>query len=326
MNDIESKTILVTGGSGFIGTAVCKLLADAGHNVINIDRKKKEIPNVTQYPFDIDNHQVAGLIKLTTPDTIIHLAAEHEVGRSMMEPSVYYQNNVANTILLLNHAVDSGVKNFIYSSSSTVYGNTDVFPTPEDADKNPVNPYGRSKHIVESILQDYERAYNIKFASLRYFNAAGALPDGSHGYTQDPATHLIPLLCKKVSEGEEIQVFGNDWDTKDGTAERDYTHLCDIANAHIMSMNYLDDNNTESGFFNIGSGKPYSVLEVIKTFEEVTGEKVVYNVTDRRPGDTVRNFADITKADSRFGWQPQHDLKDIIQSAWDWETKKKRKK
>ena len=326
MNDSESKTVLVTGGSGFIGSAVCRILADAGHNVINIDPKKKEQAGVTQYPFSIDNHQVAGLINLVKPETIIHLAAEHEVGRSMKEPGVYYANNVANTISLLNHAVDAGVKHFIFSSSSSVYGETDQYPTPEHAHKNPISPYGMSKSIVEDILQDYEMAYGLKFTSLRYFNAAGALPDNSHGYTQDPATHLIPSICKKVAAGETVTIYGGDYNTADGTGSRDYTHVSDIALAHIVAMNYLSDENSESGCFNIGSGNPATVLEVIKEFENVTGETVNYEIVDRRPGDAERNFSDTSLASETFGWQPQYTLTDIVEHAWAWETKKKRKK
>ena len=326
MIDTEDKTVLVTGGSGFIGTSICMLLAEAGYNVINLDRKKKEIPGVTQYPFDIDNHQVAGIMKLTRPDTIIHLAADHEVARSMEHPGTYYHNNVSNTITLLNQAVECGVKNFIYSSSSTVYGDVDTFPTPESLAGNPLNPYGRSKHIVESMLQDYADAYGIKYASLRYFNAAGALPDNSHGYTQDPATHLVPIIAKALAAGEPVQVFGGDYDTADGTTERDYTHLCDIASAHVSAMNYLTVEDTLGGAFNIGMGNPASVLDVIKEFEKVTGKTVEYTVTDRRPGDSAKTFADITKATQTFGWQPQYTLTDIVEHAWAWETKKKRKK
>jgi len=321
---MESRTILVTGGSGFIGSQICKLLVDSGHNVINIDRKKKEISGVTQYPFDLDNHQINGVIKLTKPDTIIHLAAEHEVERSTVEPAVYYANNVSNTIALLNSAVDAGVQNFIFSSSSTVYGDNNKLPFTEDLPTNPESPYGRSKVIVESILQDYKDAYGINYASLRYFNAAGADPEGEHGYTQDPATHLIPILCKKVIAGEAVDVYGSDYDTEDGTAARDYTHVVDIANAHLAAMNYLYDSG-EGGIFNVGAGKPYTVLEVINTLSDITGEKIEYNLTDRRPGDVGKTWADIKKATSAFGWSPQYTLKDILEHALEWESKKRKK-
>ena len=186
------KTVLVTGGNGFIGTMVCKLLVGAGHNVINIDRSKKQQEGVTLYPFDINNNQLKGVIQLTQPDTIIHLAADHEVGRSVTEPHVFYDNNVRNTIALLNHAVESGVKNFIFSSSSSVYGDVLGFPTPEESPKVPMSPYGRTKAMVEDMLKDYANAYDINFVALRYFNAAGADPENTHGYTQEPA-HLVAM-------------------------------------------------------------------------------------------------------------------------------------
>ena len=321
----DKKTVLVTGGSGFIGTVICKLLVEQGHNVVNIDRKKKEIKGVTQYPFDISNHQVEGIIKLTQPDTIIHLAAEHEVARSMVEPGVYYQNNVANTIGLMNCAVESGVKNFIFSSSSTVYGNTTHTPTPEHWPTNPVSPYGRSKTMVEQLMQDYENAYGIKCVSLRYFNAAGAMPDNSHGYVQDPASHLLPILAKRFANDETVTVFGDDYDTVDGTCERDYTHVCDIANAHVSAMTWLGSSDT-GGTFNIGAGNSQSVKQVIAEFERVTGKTATVEVQPRRAGDAAKTYADISLAQKCLNWQPQYTLNDMVEHAWAWETKKKRKK
>jgi UDP-glucose-4-epimerase GalE len=322
---MENRTVLVTGGSGFIGGVVCRLLVSAGHNVINVDRKKKEIPGVTQYPFDIDNHQVQGVIKLTKPDTIIHLAADHEVARSMQEPAVYYANNVANTIGLLNSAVTHGVKNFIFSSSSTVYGSAEQFPTTESTPTNPISPYGRSKQMVETMLSDYEAAYGIRCVALRYFNAAGAMPDNSHGYTQDPATHLIPIVARALANDQCITVFGDDYDTKDGTCERDYTHVCDIAQAHIAAMTMLDTDNSTGGVFNIGMGSPASVLDVLAAFEQVTGKPPVYTFAGRRTGDAAKTYADITLATGALGWAPEHTLEDIVRHAWAWETKKRKK-
>lgn len=324
-NKETQKTVLVTGGSGFVGGMVCRLLVDAGHNVINIDRRKKDIEGVTQYPFDIDNHQLKGVIQLTKPDTIMHFAAEHEVGRSVEDPGTYYWNNVANTIALLNQAVKAGVKNFVFSSSSTVYGLTDVFPTPETIDRNPVSPYGNTKKMVEDILVDYHSAYGLNFAALRYFNAAGADPSLKHGYTQDPATHLIPIIAKAALEGESVKVFGTDYLTKDGTAERDYTHVLDIATAHLSAMNYLEDGG-DSGAFNIGSGSSTSVLDVISTFNTVNGTNVAVDTVARRPGDAEKTFADITKAKAAFGWNPVYNLEDIVKHAYEWEKKVQRVK
>jgi UDP-glucose-4-epimerase GalE len=321
----EPKTVLVTGGSGFIGQMACRLLVAAGHNIINIDRRKVDIPGFHQYPFDIDNNQLKGIINLTKPDTIMHFAADHEVGRSVTEPGVFYWNNVANTVSLLNHAVRAGVKNFIFSSSSSVYGNITNFPTTEDTPRNPISPYGKSKNMVEDILPDFYTAYGLKFASLRYFNAAGADPNGECGYTQDPASHLIPIICRSVIRGETLKIYGDDYNTVDGTCVRDYTHVFDIASAHLAAMNYLDDGG-ECGAFNIGAGNGTSILSVIKEFEKVTGEKVKYEVAPRRPGDPPTTYADITKAKTAFGWEPIYGVQDIVRHAYDWEMKQQKKR
>lgn len=319
-NKETQKTILVTGGSGFVGGMVCRLLVDAGHNVINVDRRKKDIDGVTQYPFDIDNHQLKGVIQLTKPDTIMHFAADHEVARSVEDPGTYYWNNVANTIALLNQAVKAGVKNFVFSSSSTVYGMVDVFPTPEPTDRDPVSPYGKTKKMVEDILVDYHKAYGLNFAALRYFNAAGADPTLKHGYTQDPASHLVPILARAAIENSTVQIFGDDYPTNDGTAERDYTHVFDIATAHLSAMNYLQDGG-DSGAFNIGAGDSASVLEVVNTFNAVNNTDIKYEVVSRRPGDVAKTYADITKASAAFGWSPIYKLDDIVKHSFEWEKK-----
>ena len=324
-NMTEPKTILVTGGSGFIGTAVCKLLVEAGHNVINLDRKKKEIEGVTLYPFDISNHQVQGIMQLTKPDSIIHLAADHEVGRSVLDPAVYYENNVANTINLLNCAVSVGVKEFVFSSSSSVYGNAAQYPTGETNGSYPQSPYARTKHIVEIMLEDYRKAYDFNYISLRYFNAAGALPDNSHGYTQDPASHLVPIACKKNLAVEPLTVFGNDYNTVDGTAVRDYTHVCDIATAHLAALNYIHDTEC-SDIINIGSGDPKSVLDVYTEVVGISGITNDYVVEARREGDVAQTFADITRAQALLGWQPQYTFKDIVEHAYAWELKHTKRK
>ena len=314
---MESKTILVTGGSGFIGTVLCKLLVSAGHNVINLDRKKKKIEGVSQYPFDIDNNQVKGIIKLVRPDSIIHLAADHEVGRSVIDPAVYYANNVANTINLLNCAVDAGVKEFVFSSSSSVYGNAST-PTPETHDCNPQSPYARSKLIIETILEDYRKAYDFNYIILRYFNAAGAMPDLSHGYTQSPASHLIPALCISALKQETFTVNGNSYNTPDGTAQRDYTHVYDVATAHLAALNYIHDQET-SDVFNIGCGNSYSILDVMNAVIEKHARAIEYDVGPARPGDIAATNADTTKAKELLGWQPQFTLKDIVSHAYDWQ-------
>lgn len=321
---MSKHTVLVTGGSGFIGGVVCRLLEEAGHTVINVDRRKKEIAGVTQYPFDISNHQVDGVIKLMRPDTVIHLAADHMVGPSVTDPASYYTNNVSNTIQLLNSCVESGVKNFVFSSSSSVYGNPDVFPTPESTPLNPESPYARTKVIVEMLLQDYQRAYGLNYVSLRYFNAAGAMPGLEHGYLQDPAGHLIPIVSRACIYDTDFTVNGDDYDTVDGTPERDYTHVCDIAEAHILAMDYLNAGGTET-VFNIGAGDSKTVKQVIAEFE-AQGHNVKYNVANRRAGDVERTCADIQKARDLLGYEPKYKLADIVKHSFAWEKRHKRKK
>ena len=320
MSKEAQRTILVTGGSGYIGGMVCRLLVDAGHNVINIDRTKTEIPGVTLYPFDMDNNQLKGVIQLTKPDTIMHFAAEHEVARGEKEPGLFYQNNIGNTIALLNSAVEAGVKNFIFSSSSSVYGNIDTFPTTEDTPKNPVGAYGRSKSVIEDLLPDYERAYGLKFACLRYFNAAGASPDNTHGYKQEKASHIVPIICRNIIQGKPTTVFGQDYETADGSCERDYTHVFDIATAHLAAMNYLDDGG-ESDIFNIGAGDSKSIFQLLATFEYVLDITIPYELGDARPGDAPKTYADISKAKEKLGWSPVYTINDIVETSMAWEKK-----
>jgi UDP-glucose-4-epimerase GalE len=318
----ESQTVIVTGGSGFIGTLVCLSLVAAGHYVINIDRVKKEIPGVTQYPFDLSNPQVKGIIHLCRPRSIIHLAADHEVNRSTHSPGVFYHNNVSNTITLLNYAVDTGVENFVFSSSSSVYGNPTLYPTPETYPVAPQSPYARSKVIIESMLEDYRKAHGLNYSVLRYFNAAGAAPDLSHGYTQTPASHLIPILAKSIKQNSKVYVYGTDYPTLDGTAVRDYTHVADIADAHVLAMNYLISGGY-SETINLGAGAGHSVLEVIDAFNEVTGKQISFQLADRRAGDVHTTCADNSKAERILGWVPKHNLEQIIEHAYKWETKRK---
>ena len=250
----------------------------------------------------------------------MHFAADHEVGRSMSEPGVFYWNNVGNTIALLNHAVEAGVQNFIFSSSSSVYGDIDNFPTTESTPKSPVSSYGMSKSIIEDILPDYKRAYGLNYTALRYFNAAGADPDNKHGYTQNPASHIVPIISRKILAGESVEVFGDDYNTADGTCERDYTHMFDIAMAHMAADNYLSDGG-ESDIFNIGAGNSMSVLQVIEAFEQVLDIKVDYTVGARREGDAPKTYADNTKAREQLGWQPMFDLEQIVAHSYAWEEK-----
>lgn len=326
----EAKTVLVTGGSGFIGASTCLRLVEEGYNVVNIDRRKRELPGVTQYPFELDNHQVRGLIKLLQPDAIIHLAASHMVEPSVTDPGTYYWNNVANTISLLNHAVEAGVTKFVFSSSSSVYGDNmksaQVGAEEDSTAKAPISPYAKSKSITEDILWDYATAHNLQSVSLRYFNAAGSDTKHNIGYVtakDELPTHLIPVLCKAVNESETFTVFGDTHATKDGTTSRDYTHLMDIVEGHVKALEYLNAGGS-TDIFNMGASNTHTILEVIEHFESVTGKKVDYEVGNKRAGDVNITFANNTKAKQILDWEPTRDLDTIIRDAWAWETRKKK--
>lgn len=315
----EDKTILVTGGSGFIGSVTCKLLVESGFNVINIDRVKRQLDGVTQYPFDIDNHQLKGVIELTKPDAVIHLAADHSVPESLVNPASTYNNNVANTISLLDHSINAGVKHFVFSSSSSVYGDSDSLLNTESDETNPKTPYGRSKLMIENVLKDFSEAYDFNFASLRYFNAAGSYE--GLGYQLNPKQHLVPILVEKALNGETFTINGDDYDTPDGTCIRDYTHVFDIAVAHISALHYLMDGG-DSNIFNIGGGSGSSIKQVIAEVEKQTGKTVNVEVGPKREGDAERTDANIAKAFEMTGWEPQYSLEDIVKDEIAFQDKK----
>lgn len=314
----EQKTILVTGGSGFIGSVTCKLLVDSGYNVINIDRIKRQQEGVNQYPFDIDNHQLKGVIQLTKPDAIIHLAADHSVPKSVNDPATYYYNNVANTIALLNNAVEAGVKNFVFSSSSSVYGDSDFLLNSEDDPTFPKTPYGRTKVMVENILKDYSKVYDFNHISLRYFCAAGSYE--GLGYRLDPKQHILPILVDKALNDEVFTINGDDYDTIDGTNVRDYTHVFDIASAHIAALNYLFDKG-ESNLFNIGAGSPQSIKQVIAEVEKQLGKEIKVEIGPRREGDAVKTDANVSKSLDLLGWEPQYTIEDIVRDEISYQKK-----
>ena len=315
----EEKTILVTGGSGFIGSVTCKLLVDSGYNVINIDRVKRQQEGVTQYPFDIDNHQLKGVIELTKPDAVIHLAADHSVPLSIQDPASTYANNVANSISLLNHSINAGVKHFIFSSSSSVYGDSETILNAESDIPNPKTPYGRSKLIFENVLKDYANAYEFNFASLRYFNAAGSYE--GLGYTLNPKQHLVPILVDAGLNEEVFTINGDDYETPDGTCIRDYTHIFDVASAHVSALNYLMDGG-DSNIFNIGGGSGSSIKQVIAEVEKQLGKKINVEVGPKRDGDAERTDANIVKAFEMLGWEPQNTLEEIVADEIAYQSKK----
>jgi len=310
-----NKKVLVTGSKGFIGYQTCLQLETQGYEVFGVDWANDSTkPGVT---VDFSSDTVRTILKENQIKTVIHFAADHEVGRSVEEPSVFYNNNIVSSIRFLDKCIQAGVEKFIFSSSSSVYGDNPDFPTSETNKKDPMSPYGRTKDMFEEILKDYDRAYGIKTLSLRYFNAAGADPLNRHGYEQETYSHLVPILARCFGKGEPFTVFGNDYDTPDGTCIRDYTHVYDIAQAHINAMEYEGPERV----FNIGKGNGESVLEVINAFREYTGKDIAVNYGDRREGDPAKTFAKIDLAVNELLWFPKYTLADIVEHAYKWENR-----
>ncbi len=310
--------ILITGGNGFVGTQVAHELYAAGHEVTIVDLKpKRKIAPFVAYEEDYldfmkrDNTQF---------DTVIHLAAEHLVEQSVAEPAKYYENNVVKMKAMLDLMVARGIKNIMFSSSGNTYGRQGQRgPLSESLYYDPENPYASTKVAGEMLIKDYSKAYGIKYVNFRYFNAAGADPYGRFGYVQRPATHVIPILCNKILKGETFSIFGDNYDTKDGTCVRDYVHVHDLARAHALAINLLSrDGGNET--FNIGGGSAgVSVKELTQYAAQVVGKDPVVEYMPRRNGDPAMLVADITKAKQMLGWEPKYTIKDIIQDAWDWE-------
>lgn len=313
-----NNKVLVTGGNGYIGTQTVLALEERGYVPIVVDWENN--PNKKSYTYSFDDNRVLDIMKEHNIETVIHFAADHEVGRSVEEPSVFYNNNIVSSIRFLDKCIQAGVKNFIFSSSSSVYGDNPVFPTTERNKKDPMSPYGRTKHFFEEILKDYERAYGIKTLSLRYFNAAGADPLNRHGYEQETYSHLVPILARCFGQGLPFTVFGNDYNTQDGTCIRDYTHVYDIATAHVAAIDYLNVGGKHQ-VFNIGKGNGESVLEVINAFKEYTGKEIEITYGERREGDPAKTFADIELAMSELLWVPKYKLSDIVEHAYKWENR-----
>ncbi len=274
---------------------------------------------------DIGNREaIKNILRSRAIDTVMHFAARIVVPESISDPYQYYVNNVAKTLELLKAMEEAGANNFIFSSSAAVYGNPEIVPIPEDEPVKPINPYGNTKAAVENILSDFSAAYGIRSVSLRYFNAAGADEEGGIGEVHDPETHLIPLLLKAAKgEREGANIFGTDYPTQDGTCIRDYIHVNDLAEAHILALFHLEDGG-DSDIFNCGYGKGHSVREVVKTAKQVTGIDFPVSEMERRPGDPPVLVADSRKLKSALGWKPKYDdLEYIVKTAWEWDKQQK---
>jgi len=321
--------VLVAGGAGYIGSHTTKRLKESGHNPVIYDngarghRVVAEILKVPAIFSDLnDSRTVANALRTHKIDCVMHFAAYAYVGESVEKPLMYYQNNVATTISVLQAMQEAGVKQFVFSSTCATYGDPPSVPITEDMPKNPVSPYGRSKLMVEQILQDVPLGWkDFKFAALRYFNASGCAMDGSLGEDHDPETHLIPVILQAIlGVRPGITVFGTDYPTKDGTNIRDYIHVDDLADAHIAAMEKLGQQSQI--FANLGTGRGFSVKEIIATAEKVTGKKVPVTYGPRRAGDAIALYADPSRAKKLLGWEAKHkEPESIIPSAWNWFSK-----
>jgi UDP-glucose-4-epimerase GalE len=326
MTGSRDGSIMVAGGAGYIGSHALRDLLESGFDAFAFDNLSTgHAPSVGRAGFVEGDLQDGALVERTLRErkvrSVFHFAANCYVGESVTDPEKYYRNNVAATLTLLAAMRRAGVKEFIFSSTCATYGNPVQERMDETHPQAPINPYGWSKLMVERMLADFAAAYGLRYVSLRYFNAAGAHPDGTIGEDHEPETHLIPLVLK-VASGRmaRLSVFGDDYPTPDGTCIRDYIHILDLAEAHRLALEYLGKGG-ESTAFNLGNGAGYSVLEVIKCAEAVTGKKVPYEVAPRRAGDPPRLVGDSTRAQKILGWRQRFgDLKTIVETAWKWHS------
>ena len=318
------KKVLVTGGAGYVGSHACKALAAAGYAPVAYDNLSRGHAWAVQWgPLErgdlLDQERLARAIRRHRPMAVLHFAALACVGESVADPRIYYHNNVAGTMNLLDAMHAHGVGRIVFSSSCAVYGIPQRVPIPEDHPQRPINPYGHSKRMIEQMLRDHAAAYGLRAVSLRYFNAAGADPGGEIGEEHEPETHLIPLVLQ-VAAGlrRRLTVHGIDYETRDGTCVRDYVHASDLADAHVLALKSLNRTRGVTAM-NLGTGKGYSVREVIDAARRVTGRAIPVRTGRRRPGDPPVLVGDARLARRALGWRPRHqDIHEIIATAWDW--------
>ncbi len=320
-----NRHILVTGGAGYIGSHICKSLARAGYVPVTLDNLCNGNPwSVRWGPMvkaDIaDPFTLAEMIGQYRIESVVHCAAYAYVGESMRDPGKYFENNVARSIRMLETLIENGVRQLVFSSSCAVYGIPEELPIRENVPTRPVNPYGESKLFIEKALDWYARARGLRSVSLRYFNAAGADPGGEIGEWHDPETHLIPLaISAALGEREQFEIFGTDYPTPDGTAVRDYSHVSDLADAHVLAVQRLESGGAND-IFNLGAGAGHSVQDIVAAIERVCRVRVQAKVGVRRSGDPAVLYASPERARSVLGWRPVHsDLETIIRSAFDWQ-------
>jgi UDP-glucose 4-epimerase len=318
--------ILVTGGAGYIGSHTAHHLLGQGHDVQVLDDLSKgfahNVPNGRLHVINL--HDAASLDRLMAEykfEAVIHFAAFIAVGESTREPERYFRNNTGATLSLLDAMQRHGIRKLVFSSTAAVYGNPESVPIPETAPLKPVNPYGESKLMVETVLRWLDQFSGLRFAALRYFNACGAEPKFGVGEEHEPETHLIPLIFRAIRTGHPLTVFGDDYPTPDGTCVRDYVHVSDLATAHQVVLDALFAGG-KSGIYNAGTGKGFTVLEVIQAVEKATGRKVPYQLGPRREGDPAELVADSTKLQKTHGWKPKYaTLESMVESAWEFDSK-----
>lgn len=320
--------ILVMGGAGYIGSHTVRHLLDSGYQVIVADNliygHREAVDARAEFVCAdlMDKNSLDDLFNSHNIEAVVHFAAFTYVGESVNNPEKYYYNNVVGTINLLHAMLTHNVKKIVFSSSCATYGEPQYAPIDELHPQNPINPYGRTKLMIEQIFADYKNAYDLQYIALRYFNAAGCSADGTIGESHSPETHLIPLVLQAINgQLPDIKVFGTDYDTPDGTCIRDYIHVEDLALAHRLALEKLSN---YCGYINLGTGMGTSVKEIISAAEAVSGKKCPTEYVEKRAGDPAILFANNTKAKEILGWEPHYtDIKDIIQTAWNWEKNKR---
>ncbi|MBN1383365.1 MAG: UDP-glucose 4-epimerase GalE [Elusimicrobia bacterium] len=317
-------SILVTGGAGYIGSHTVTELLDMGHKIITLDNlqkgHKKAVLGGKLVNVDLlDTKKLDTVFKENKIDSVIHFAADSLVGESVQNPSKYFRNNIIAGINLLETMLKYDVKKIIFSSSAATYGEPDRIPIREDNNTSPTNPYGETKLMFENILKWYDNAYGLRYVSLRYFNAAGAHSSGKIGEDHNPESHLIPIVLQAaLGQRPHVEVYGTDYETKDGTCVRDYIHITDLAMAHILGLKRLDENG-KSVIYNLGNGEGFSVKEIIKVVEDVTGKKINVKHGPRRAGDPAVLIASSEKIKRELKWKPRfHEIHTIIETAWKW--------
>lgn len=323
----KGSNVLVTGGAGYVGAHACKALAARGLPPVTFDNLVYGHEEAVRWG-PLERGEIADRVRLDAvfeqyrPAAVMHFAAFTYVGESVADPGKYYRNNVAGSLSLLEAMRDHGVAKLVFSSTAAVYGIPDSVPIAEEAPRRPINPYGESKWMIECVLRDFQAAHGIKSVALRYFNAAGADPDCEIGELHDPESHLIPLALDAVTgRGKPLTVFGDDYPTADGTCIRDYIHVSDLAEAHVLALDALDGFDGPRAF-NLGTGQGVSVRQVLDTVERVTGKAVPHSLGPRRPGDPAELVADPSRARAQLGWTPRSsDMDSVVASAWAWHRK-----